>query len=125
MMSMKARVGYILAAIALLGVEIYIGMYVRDAFIRPYGGDILVAVLLCCLWRCVFPKGSRWMSLWMFFFCAAVEVVQLLNLPALLGIEGTALAIIMGSSFSWLDILCYGIGCAAFALAQWLVKKAV
>lgn len=125
MNTMQARAPYLIAAIALLAVEIYIGMYVRDAFIRPYGGDILVAALLCCLWRCVFPKGGAWMPLGMFFFCAGVEAVQLLNLPALLVIEGTLLAIIMGSSFSWLDILCYGAGCAVFALIEWMVRREV
>lgn len=115
---MKPRLGYLIAAAVLLAVEIWIGMYVCDAFIRPYGGDILVAVLLCCLWRCVFPKGSPRMPVYMFLFCAAVEAVQLLELPRRLGIEGTVLGILMGSSFSWLDLLCYGAGCVLFAVAE-------
>ncbi len=105
------RFPYLIAALVILGLEIYIGGWVRDAFIRPYGGDILVAALLCCLWRCVSPKGNPF---GIFLFCVAVELSQLLNLPTLLGIEGTVLAIILGSSFAWLDILCYAAGCAAF-----------
>lgn len=115
---MKARFCHLLAAAALLGTEIYIGIYVRDAFIRPYGGDILVAILLCCLWRCIFPKGSKWMVMGIFLLCAAVEFSQLLNLPSLLGLQGTVIGIILGNSFSWLDIVCYGAGCILFFLLE-------
>lgn len=42
---------YFIWSILLLCIEIYIGAYVRDAWIRPYGGDFLVVILLYCLLR--------------------------------------------------------------------------
>lgn len=119
----KKRLCYLAAFLAILAAEFYIGAYVSDAFVRPYGGDILVAALLCCLWRCIFPEGSRRMPVWVFLFCCAVEFSQLLNLPKRFGFEGTVLAIAIGSSFAWLDIWCYAIGCAVFWLAERLVLK--
>ena len=39
---MKKRLPYIIAAVILFVAEIIIGLYVKDDFIRPYGGDILI-----------------------------------------------------------------------------------
>ena len=40
-----------------------------------------------------------------------------------LGIAGTALGILLGSTFDWKDILCYGLGCLLFAGAELLWSK--
>jgi len=40
---------YFLLALLLLSVELFIGFFVRDAVIRPYGGDFLVVILLYCM----------------------------------------------------------------------------
>ena len=115
---MKKRTGYILSFLVLLLMECLIGAFVRDSFIRPYLGDMLVTVLLCCLVRCLKPEGSKWLPLWVFCFSAAVEVLQLLDLPARLGLDNTPLAIALGSTFDWKDILCYLLGCILFAVAE-------
>ena len=114
---MKRRLPYIIAFAVILILEILIGLYVRDRFIRPYGGDILVTVLLCCLARAIYPKLSP--ALPVFIFAAFVEFTQWLGLAKLLGVEGTVIGIIIGTSFSWLDIVCYGAGCIAFAAVEW------
>ena len=112
---MKKRLPYILSAAILFLAELYIGFCMDDAFVRPYGGDILVTILLCCLFRCAAPDKWRWMPLGVFGFSVAVEFFQLLVGPYL---QGTLLGIIVGSSFSWLDILCYALGCALFAATE-------
>lgn len=112
---MKQRLPYIISAGILFLAELYIGFFVHDAFVRPYGGDILITILLCCLWRCVFPNQCRWMPLGIFGFSVAVEFFQLLVGPYL---KGTVIGIIVGASFSWIDILCYGIGCLLFAATE-------
>ena len=114
---MRRRLPYIVAFFVLLVIEIMIGLYVRDAFIRPYGGDILVTALLCCLARAIYPKLSP--AVPVFIFACAVEFTQWLELAKLLGVEGTLIGVIIGSSFSWIDIICYGGGCLAFAAIEW------
>jgi hypothetical protein len=37
---------YFYCALGLLGIELYIGLFVHDALVRPYGGDFLVMLLL-------------------------------------------------------------------------------
>lgn len=119
---MKKRMPYLLATGVLLAVEICIGLFVHDRIIRPYVGDLLVTVLLCCLCRAVFPEFAP--AVPVFLFAVAVEGSQWLGLVNLLGLQGTVFAVILGTSFSWIDILCYGLGCLLFAGAEyWLTRK--
>lgn len=120
---MKKRVVYLAAFLILLAVEIFIGLFVRDRFVRPYLGDVLVTVLLCVLVRIILPKGVKLLPVWVFLFAAAVEFAQLLELPKLLGMENTVFGVIMGTTFDWKDILCYGIGCVIFGAAEALWRK--
>ena len=120
---MKRRLTYTAAFFVILAIEIVIALYVRDRFIRPYGGDILVTALLCCLSRAIFPKLSP--ALPVFAFAAFVELTQWIGLAEMLGVEGTVLGVIIGSSFSWLDIVCYGAGCLAFAAVEWAAIKMI
>lgn len=114
------RVPYFLAFLAILATEICIALFVHDAFVRPYVGDLLVTVLLCCLCRAIFPGFAP--ALPVFLFAVAVEVGQWLGLTERLGLEGSVLGIILGSTFDWKDILCYGLGCLLFAGAELLGK---
>ena len=116
----KRRIFYFLIFLVLLAIEVYIALFVRDAFIRPYGGDLLVTVLLCCLCRAVLPQCKP--ALPVFLLAAVVEWTQWLGLVEMLGLQGTVFAILMGTSFSWIDLLCYGAGCLLFAGAELLWK---
>lgn len=120
---MKKRAVYFLCFLVLLAAECLIGAFVRDAFIRPFVGDVLVTVLLCCLVRIFRPDGSRLLPVWVFGFSGAAECAQLLDLPARLGLEETVLATAMGSTFDWKDLPCYAIGCVLFALAEHIFKR--
>ena len=115
---MKKRVPYLILFFAVLGLEILIGCFLRDRWIRPYGGDLLVAVLLCALVRCFLPEKRYWLHSLVFLFCAGVECVQCLDL----GIQGAA-AIIVGSTFDWADILCYALGCSLFAGIEYMLHR--
>lgn len=111
---MKRRLPYLIAFLVILTVEVCIGAFVHDRFIRPYVGDILVAVLLCCLAKTVWPRLPL-AALWVLVLCLAAETVQLLDLPARLGLEGTVLEIALGATFDWKDLICYFLGCTLFA----------
>ncbi len=120
---MKKRILYFIAFLAVLGIEVLIGAFVRDRFIRPYMGDVLVAVLLCCLARCIWPCGLKWLPAGVFGLCVLTELVQLMRLPQQLGLNGTVLGIILGATFDWADMVCYFTGCGLFAVAErWFPK---
>ena len=116
----KQRIVYAAIFALLLLVEIGIALFVHDRFIRPYFGDVLVTVLLCCLCRVVIPKGMPLLPVYVFLFAVFVELTQYFDLVGLLGWEdNTLMATIMGRSFSLWDIVCYGAGCFVF----WIVEK--
>ena len=121
------RIVYLLIFCGLLAVEVCIALFVNDAFIRPYVGDMLVTLLLCSLCRVIVPNQVRLLPLYVFIFAACVEVGQYFDLVALLGLaDNRILSIALGRTFSWMDIVCYGVGCvAAFFLDQILIKKCV
>ena len=120
---MKRRGIYAAAFVLLLIVEVLIALFVRDRFIRPYGGDILVTVLICCFVRIFFPKKIKLLPLLVFLFAAAVEVGQYFDYVTLLGLgEIEFFRILRGTSFSVADIFCYGAGGLLFWAVEWLCE---
>ena len=120
---MKKRVVYAAGACILLAAEILIALFVRDSFVRPYGGDILVTVLLCCFLRAVFLFWIPYLPLGVFLFAAAVEFAQALGIASQIPGGWTAVRIIVGSSFSVWDLVCYAVGCVLFWGAERLILR--
>lgn len=119
----RSRIPYAVAGIVLLIIEILIALYVHDDFIRPYVGDALVTVLICCLCRIVIPKGMPALPIYVFLFAALVELAQYFDIVALLGLQNsTLLSTLIGRTFSLLDLICYAVGCLIFALAEMGIK---
>ena len=100
-------------------VEVFIGLYVRDSFWRPYGGDLLVVIALCCAVRTVRPRGTKFLALFVFLFAAVVELAQSVDYVSLFGLGHISFfRILMGTSFSFYDLLAYGGGCALFFIGE-------
>lgn len=119
---LKIRLPYIVATAVLLTVEVLIGAFVHDDFVRPFVGDALVTALLCAMGRIVLPRW-RWLPLGVLLFAAAVELSQLIELDRILGVEGTAIGTAIGSTFDIADLICYTVGCAMFFTCELGVKK--
>lgn len=120
----KKRIFYALASLIILGIEILIALYVDDKFIRPFGGDILVVILIACIVRIFSPNGIPLLALWVFIFSVAVEVAQYFDVVNLLGLgDITFFVIIIGNSFSFIDIICYAVGCLIFLASDLIVKR--
>ena len=111
----RKRLWFLATALALLGIEIYIGVCVHDRFVRPYLGDTLVVMLLWAAARIAFPEGLPWLSGAVFAFACLVEASQIIPLCDLLGIRSSLIRVLMGTSFAWEDILAYAAGCALTA----------
>ena len=120
----RLRAVYLTAFIVLLCVEILIGAFVRDNFIRPYVGDVLVVILIYCLIRFVKPTGVKLLPLYVFVFALFVELLQLVKIVDLLGIpRDSIVAIMVGTSFSFIDIICYAVGCGITYVTELIIKK--
>ena len=89
-------------------VEAWIALYVKDALIRPYVGDILVVFVVYFFIRIFSPRGMRFLWLYVTLFAMAVEISQYFNLARVLGLEDVPLAnMILGAVFDWKDMACY------------------
>jgi len=120
----KQRISYAIAFIILLVVEVLIALFVHDAFIRPYIGDILVVGVLYLAVRIFVPDKCKLLPLYVFLFAAMVECLQYFKLVQILGIENNAfLRVLIGSVFDVKDILCYGVGCILLGIYEWKTKR--
>ena len=118
---MKLNWKYAFLSLTLLLIEIIIALFVRDAFVRPYVGDVLVVVLLYCVVRTFIRKEIKLLPVYIFIFASFVEVLQFFNVASLLHLDMVpALRVIVGATFDWTDILFYFIGAMAAGLMQWL-----
>ena len=119
------RLRYFLIFCGLLAIEIAIALFIDDAFVRPYVGDMLVTLLLCCLCRVIVPTNIQLLPVYVFLFAAAVEIGQYFDLVALLGLaDNKIISIALGRTFSWMDLVCYAVGCvAAFLVDQIIIRR--
>lgn len=122
-MMKNSRIAYGIIFAMLFLTEIFIALCVHDNFIRPYIGDVIVTILLCCLCRVVVPTGVRALPIYVFIFAALVETAQYFDIVKLLGFENNAfISTIVGRSFSVIDLICYGVGCLVFWTTERTVK---
>lgn len=120
----KNRIGYVIATILIFLIELFIALFVRDKFIRPYVGDMLVVVLIYTFLRSIFPEKPRFLPLYVFLFAAGVEALQGIRIVELLGLQNKRFfSVLIGSTFDWKDIVCYGVGCALLGMWEVLLWK--
>lgn len=116
---MTFRPGYALAAALLFAVEVCIALFVRDAFVRPYLGDVLAVILVYCGLRAVtrlevIPAVALAEGI-----AFAVEFGQLIGILDILGLRSNTVArIVLGSGFELEDLLAYMAGAAIVLLVE-------
>lgn len=114
-----------IASAVLLGIEILIGMYAHG-WVRSYLGDVLVVILLYTLARTALPEKPRFGALLpsaILAFSFFVEFLQLWGFCDKFGITNRFLRIIIGTGFSWVDILSYVIGILPCFICEYLLKR--
>ncbi|MCZ4245273.1 DUF2809 domain-containing protein [Pedobacter punctiformis] len=95
----------------ILLVEILIGKYLNDAFIRPFGGDVLVVVLIYAFFRIFLKTNYKKLAFAVLIFSFGIEFLQAVNYVKWLGLEDNKLmSIVLGTSFSFYDLLAYFVG---------------
>lgn len=79
------RIGYAIATVILLLTEVLIALYVHDAFVRPYIGDVLVVIVIYTFIRIFVPERCKLLPLYVFIFAALVEFSQMFHIVEVLG----------------------------------------
>ena len=118
------RIIYGLTFVLLLGVEVFIALFVHDNFVRPYLGDVLAVGVVYTFLRVFLPCKFRFLPLYVTLFAVLVEFSQYFRVLYLFGLEKNRfLRILLGSVFDWADVLCYLAGGALVFAAERLINR--
>lgn len=102
---------YFTITLLLFAVEFIIGADFHDTIIRPYGGDFLVVILIYCIVKSFINAPVIKTALAVLVLSYLIEISQYFHLVALLGMQHSKLArIVLGTSFSFADLLAYTLG---------------
>ncbi|HEX7870729.1 MAG TPA: DUF2809 domain-containing protein [Chryseobacterium sp.] len=117
-MRIKFSLKYFLITILIFFIEVLISTVLKDQFfIRAYLGDVIVVMLLYTFVKSFIIIDETKLILGIFAFSCLVEFAQFFNIAEKLGFQpGSLMYIVIGNSFSWIDILCYGAGCLTLYL---------
>ncbi|MBR1529299.1 MAG: DUF2809 domain-containing protein [Oscillospiraceae bacterium] len=112
MQTKSDRIYYLIWSAVLFIIEFLIAVFVPSpSWLRDYGGDMLIIPLIYCLVRIFIKILPRLMPFLMCCVGFVFEIAQYFHICDLLGFEkGSVMRIIIGTSFSWMDILCYILG---------------
>jgi len=121
---MKFNRTYFLLAVALFMIEVAIAAYMDDAVVRPYFGDLLVVILIYCAIKTFIDSAPVKTAIAVFIFACLIEVSQYYHLVQLLGWGRSSTATtVMGTFFSFVDILMYALGTLVIIGAETYLKN--
>ncbi|MCS3867376.1 DNA integrity scanning protein DisA with diadenylate cyclase activity [Chryseobacterium ginsenosidimutans] len=126
MMKLKSSLKYFLLTIAIFLIEVLIATKLKDIFfVRAYLGDVIVILLIYTFIKCFFTiNNNQKLIFGILIFSCLVEFAQYFNIAEKLGFRrGSLMYIVIGNSFSWIDILCYAAGCLLLFLFVKLQKN--
>lgn len=112
-MKFKFNLKYFLLTILIFLVEVTIATKLKHVFfVRAYLGDVIVVMLLYTFVKSFITINNQKLILGILIFSCFVEFAQYFNIADKLGFpKGSLMYIVIGNSFSWIDILCYAAGC--------------
>lgn len=120
----KVRPGYAIAALVIFLVEVVIALFVRDAFIRPYIGDVLAIALVYAALCAVTPLRLGSALTVTLAIAVVIELAQAANLLGALGLADNAVArTVLGGQFDWFDLLAYAAGGVVIVAVELLARR--
>jgi hypothetical protein len=98
-------------AALIFAIEVLIALFIRDSFVRPYVGDVLVVILIYCFVRSFLRLPVFTTAVYVLGFAFTIEFLQYLDIVEKLGWESSVFArTVIGTSFAWVDLLAYTVG---------------
>jgi len=110
-MKLTFNLKFLLIFLAIFVVEILIAKYLHDAYIRPFGGDVLVVVLIYAFLRIFLETNYKKLALSVLIFSFIIEFLQAVNYVNWFGLQGNKFwSIVLGTYFTVYDLLAYFVG---------------
>ncbi len=120
---MKFNRNYFILTILLFSTEVFIALFIRDKFIRPYFDDVLVVILIYCFIKSFLDLPVWKVALFVTILSFCIETLQYLNFIDKIGLGKSEIAkAFLGNSFSWWDILCYIVGIVVIIFVEYLFR---
>jgi hypothetical protein len=117
---------YFRLAILIFAIEVLIALFVRDNFVRPYLGDVLVVILIYCFIMSFLRLPVFTVAIGVLVFSFSLEFLQALHIVEKQGLEKSPIArTVIGTLFEWIDLAAYVAGIVIIILAEkyWLKKS--
>lgn len=103
--------------------EVCIALFVKDKFVRPYVGDVLVVILMYCFVKSFFKWNVNAVALGVLAFAFLIEFFQYLNIVEKLDLKNPVVRTVLGTSFAWYDVWAYIAGFALVLLIEKQVQR--
>lgn len=112
-MKLEFNLKYLLLTVFIFLIEVLIATKLSDIFfVRAYLGDVIVVMLLYTFVKSFVKINDEKLIIGILIFSCLVEFAQYFTIAEKLGFQpGSIMYIVIGNSFSWIDILCYAAGC--------------
>lgn len=96
-------------ALIIFVVEVLIATTFKDIFfVRAYLGDVFVVMLMYYFVKAFVIINPTKLIIGLVIFSFIIEFLQYFHFGELLGLKDNKVAmIVLGNSFSWIDIICY------------------
>lgn len=116
---------YLLITIVLLLTELCIALFVKDSFIRPFFGDFLATILVYTGLMAFFSKRHFFeIAIISLLFSYFIEILQYFRLVHVTGLSKyKVLSVVLGTSFSWWDMLAYTAGFIFILICESYTQK--
>ena len=124
---MHTKTKHLLIALIVFIAEILVATtFSHIRFIRSFISDFLVVIFLYHLVKAFRTVSPLTLSIAVFVFSCVIEILQYFHLGDIFGLpRGSLLSILLGTNFSWIDILMYFLGClTSYCLDSFYLSKA-
>jgi hypothetical protein len=113
------NISYFALAGFLFIVEVLIALFVRDRFIRPYFGDVLVVILVYSFVMTFLKLPVVPVAIGVIVFAFTIEFLQYLQIVKILGLENSeVMSTVLGTSFAWNDMVAYFAGFVVILIVE-------
>ena len=118
-MKLKFNLPNFAAFLMILLTEVLIAVFLKTGFIRHTFGNYLVVILLYCLFRSFISGKPIRIALFVLCIAYTVELLQLTTYLEYFNLQNSyAAGLILGSSFSFGDLLAYTLGIITVIIPQ-------
>lgn len=114
---------YALLAALIFVIEVLIALFVKDGFVRPYLGDVLVVILIYCFVKAFLEAPVIKVAIVVLLFAFTIEFLQYIHIVEILGLQDSKIiSTVLGTSFAWKDMLAYVAGFAIILIVEKLMS---